>query len=105
MTTEEFWDKYINGDIFEIYDIICDFFSCELPGEFLENYDAGEVLLETRGHHETAKQFDKVLKFTELIQNKQAQLYQEYFQYFDEFLIDYYLFHGETEKAESWITI
>lgn len=101
MTTEEFWDNYINEDIFEIYDIVCDFFSSELPEEFQENYDVGEVILETRSHHETAKQFDKVLQFTELIKNKQAQLYQEYFQYFDDFLIDYSLFHGETEKAEN----
>ena len=101
MTTEEFWNKYTHEDIFEIYDITCDFFSQKLPEEFLENYDVGEVILEMKGHHETAKQFDKVLKFTKLIQDKQSQLYQEYFQYFDEFLVDYYLFHGETEKAEN----
>ena len=101
MTTEEFWAKYIHGDIFKIYDIVCDFFSRELPKEFLEGYDAGEVILETRGHHETAKEFDKVLKFTELIQDKQPQLYREYFQYFDDFLIDYYCFLDESEKAES----
>lgn len=101
MTTEDFWNKYINEDILEIFDFTCDFFSKELPKEFIENYDVGEVLLETRGHHEKAKEFDKVIKFSGLLQKKQPKLYEEYFQYFDDFLIDYYCFHNEHSKVEK----
>ena len=98
MTTEDFWNKYINENILEIFDTAYDFFSNELPNEFIENYDVGEVILEIRGHHETAKEFDKVLKFTILLQEKQPELYEEYFQYLDDFLVDYYSFYGK--KAE-----
>ena len=80
MTAVEFWNKYINEDILEIFDVTYDFFSNKLPNEFVENYDVGEVILETIGHHETAKEFDKVLKFTELLQDKQSKLYEENFQ-------------------------
>ena len=77
------------------------FFSNELPKEFIDDYDVGEVILETRGHHETAKEFDKVLNFTELIQKKHPKLYKEYFQYFDDFLIDYYSFYNKPDKAKK----
>jgi hypothetical protein len=99
MTTEEFGNKYMNENILEIFDDTCDFFTNELPKEFVENYDVGEVILETRGHHETAKEFDKVLKFTELLQEKQPKLYKEYFQYFDDFLVDFYCFQNNPSKV------
>lgn len=101
MTTEQFWDKYINQDILDIFEDTCDFFSKELPKEFLDNYDVGEVILETRGHQETAKNYDNVIQFTEIIQNKQPELYKEYFQYFNDFLIDYHLFMGNTSEART----
>jgi len=101
MTTEEFWNKYINDNILGIFDLTYNFFSNELPNEFVNNYDVSEVILETRGHHETAKNFDKVLKFTELLQNKQPKLYEENFQYFDDFLIDFYCFQNEPSKVNK----
>jgi len=102
MTTKEFWKIYMSNDgCVKYFDEIFDFFSKDLPDEFVEGYDVGEVLLETRGHNETAKNFDKVLKFTELIQHKHPTLYEEFFQYFDDFLIDYYSFHGNRDEAEK----
>jgi len=101
VTTKEFWDKYINEDILEIFEMTFDFFSKELPKEFIENYDVEEVILETRGHHETAKNFDNVIRFSELLQKEQPKLYEENFQYFDDFLIDYYCFHKDYNKVES----
>lgn len=102
MTTEEFWKIYTSReDILKIFDITYDFFSNDLPSEFIENYDIGEVILETRGHNESAKEFDKVIKFTELLQNKHPELYSEYFQYFDYFLVDFYCFHKNKKNVES----
>jgi len=105
MTTKEFWNKYIHEDILEIFDITCDFFANELPKEFVENYDVGEVILETKGYQATAKEFDNVLKFTEIIQNNQPKLYEEYFHYFDDFLIlpknDIKAFVNEPIKTEK----
>ena len=99
MTPEEFWDKYINDDILEIFDVTCDFFSKELPAEFLKECDVGEVILETVGHNERAKEFDRVLKFIGLIRENQAELYMKNFQYLDDFLIDYYCFQGDAKKV------
>lgn len=105
MTTEEFWKKYINEDILEIFDVTCDFFAKELPQEFLDNYDVGEVILETRGHQETAKNFDNVIKFTDILQNQQLQLYKDYFQYFDDFLIDYHCFRQDNLNVHKAFTL
>jgi len=105
MTTEEFWKLYIGKkNILDIYDDTYDFFSNDLPTEFIENYDVGEVILEILGHNNTAKNFDKVIRFSELIKNKHTNLYNEYFQYIDDFLVDYYCFHKndyEVVKAFS----
>ncbi len=104
MTTEEFWKKYTEEDIFEIFEDTCEFFSKELPQEFIDDYEVGEVILETLGHHETAKKFDKVIRFANILLDKQPELYDEYFAYFNEFLIDYYCFQHnapEVKKAFS----
>lgn len=102
MTTEEFWKIYMNRDnILTKFDITYNFFNRELPTDFVEKYDVGEVILETRGHHETAKEFEKVLIFTDLLQRKHPKLYAEYFQYFDDFLVDYHCFHQNQAEAEK----
>jgi len=102
MTTEEFWKIYTDEeDILKIFDITYDFFSNDLPHEFVENYDVGEVILETRGYNEDAKEFERVIKFTELLQKKHPVLYEEYFQYFDEFLVNFYCFHKNNKEVEK----
>ena len=101
MTIEEFWDKYINEDILDIFDETCDFFSQELPQEFLEEYDAIEVILETSGHQQTAKNFDNVVKFIDIIKKYQPELYKESFVYLNDFLVDYYSFHQNRSKVDE----
>jgi hypothetical protein len=103
MTSEQFWDKYINENNLDIFDIACDFFSKELPENFIEEYDAGEVIMEVSGAQENAKNFDDVFKFLNILQKHQPQLYQEEFQYFDDFLIDYHCFlKQESEVMKSF---
>lgn len=102
MTTKEFWKIYISKDgVIKNFDDIFDFFSKDLPAQFTDEYDVGEVILEVSGHNITAKNFENVLKFTELIQKQHPVLYKEYFQYFDDFLIDYHSFHNNRAEAES----
>jgi SEC-C motif len=100
ITTKELWKLYTSKDaVIKHFDQIYDFFSQELPSDFIEEYDVGEVIIETKGHNETAKNFDRVLKFIELIQVKHPDLYLENFQYLDDFLIDYHSFHHDRSAA------
>lgn len=99
MTTEEYWQQYIDRDVFENFELTCEFFSKELPKDFLEDYDEGEVILETIGHHIDDKKYPQVFKFIEILQEKQPRLYQEYFQYMDDFLVDYNCFQGDKEAV------
>jgi len=74
-----------------------------LPQEFIDDYEVGEVILETLGHHETAKKFDEVIRFANILLDKQPELYDEYFEYFNEFLIDYYCFqHNAPEVTKAF---
>jgi len=105
MTTKEFWKIYISKNgVVKNFDDIFDFFSKELPTEFVDEYDVGEVILEVSGHNQTAKNFDNLLKFIELLQEKHSALYKEYFQNFDDFLIDYHSFHNNRTEAEKSFT-
>ncbi|MDO9153560.1 MAG: SEC-C metal-binding domain-containing protein [Paludibacter sp.] len=102
MTTKEFMKIYTakNG-VVKYFDFVYDFFSNDLPEDFCDKLDVEEVILDTKEHNETAKNFDCVLKFTELIQRKHPGLYKKLFQYFDAFLIDYHSFHNNREEAEK----
>jgi len=101
MKIEEFWDKYMNESILDIFDETCEFFSQKFSKKVLEEYDVAELILETKGHHETAKEFDKVLSFIQLIKEKQPKLYKENFQYIDDTLVEYYCFMNEPAKVEE----
>lgn len=101
MNIEEFWNHYVNQDILEIFDIICDFFSDEVPEEFLEKYEIGEVITQTTGTLADAKDFNKLLKFKKVMQNNNPGIYYDYFQYFVSDLIDYYCFYDESDKLEK----
>lgn len=99
MTTEEYWQQYLDRDVFENFELTCDFFSKELPKDVLENYDVGEVILETVGDHINDKKFPQVFKFIDLLRERQPELYQEYFEYMDDFLVDYNCFLGDKKEA------
>lgn len=101
MTEKEFWKRYKKENILEIFDGICDFFSQKLSKEFTEKNDVVDVILEAIGHLETEKEFDKMVKFIELIKEKQPELYEDNFQYMDDSLINYYCFCKEHEKVEK----
>ena len=101
MTSEEFWDLYINENILDIFDETCEFFSHDLPDGFTDEYDALEIILETAGHNENVKNFDNVIKFIDIIKNKQPELYKESFVYLNEFLVEYYCFHQDTSKVDE----
>ena len=101
MTVEDFWDLYLNENILDIFDETCEFFSQELPEGITDEYDAIEVIIETAGHNESAKNFDNVIKFIDIIQKHQPELYKESFVYLNDFLVKYYCFHHNTSKVEE----
>ncbi len=52
-------------------------------------------------HQESAKNFDNIIKFIDIIKNKQPELYKESFVYLNEFLVEYYCFHQDTSKVDE----
>ena len=100
MSTEEFWDLYINSsNTLDIYDEVIAFFSEELPKNFEDEYDVMEVIVEVQGHHKEAKEFEKVIKFINLIKEKQPKFYDKISFYSNEFLISHYAYQGNIIEA------
>ena len=104
MTIETFWEHYMNDHPINIFDITLEFFSQELPDDIEEEYDMGEVILETVGHQIDQKNHENALKFIAVLDFYNPDLYLEYFQYMDDYLIDYYCFHQEDDKVLQSLT-
>jgi uncharacterized protein YecA (UPF0149 family) len=101
MTEAEYGELYLSGHVLENYDSTYEFFSHEISEKFQEEYDLGEIIIETHGRCVNNKEFDKALRFGELLRTKQPQLYDEYFEFIDRFLVDYYCFKKEPQKVEE----
>ncbi|MFW6223001.1 MAG: YecA family protein [Bacteroidota bacterium] len=99
MKIETFWEHYMNDHPADIFDITYEFFSKELPDDIEEEYDMGEVILETAGLQIDQKNHENALKFIALLDFYNPDLYLKYFQYMDDYLIDYYCFHQEDDKV------
>ncbi|MEM9920447.1 MAG: hypothetical protein AAF990_20285 [Bacteroidota bacterium] len=101
MTFEEFWENYVNEDITTISDEVIEVFRQDLPDDLEEEYDVGEVLAEFTGHHETARNFDKIELFGSVLKEKQPRLYVNEGGYINEALIKYYCFLKDRDSLEE----
>ncbi len=102
MTTEEFIEKYENCDsVLEIVDDVYAFFSKELSEDTIEEYDFYEIILDMVYGFEKEKEFDKLIKFAELIKEKQPKIYEKEFPYIERLIFIYYCFHNKHKKVEE----
>lgn len=82
----------------ERYDLVIGTLKAPLAESFVEDLDLGAVLVEMLGAFESEKDFDKILNLAEVCSSFQPILYKKEHFYFDEFLINWHLFHQDTEK-------
>jgi hypothetical protein len=104
MDIDNWWRQYTSKPTSEQYEFIRNTFKQELTQEFFDKIDIDDVILGTKGSLENTKKFDKVLDFTKILQTYHPQLYDEYYEYFDSFLIDYYCYHNQKEKLLHSVT-
>jgi len=103
MDFNEFWKNYTSKDITTISDLVIETFNQKLPDNIEEEYDLGEIVAEFSGHHETAKKYDKIELFGEVLKNKQPDLYKKEGGYINEALIKYYCFTKDEDKLVTQI--
>lgn len=98
MDIDNWWRQYNSKSTSEQYEFIRNTFKQGLTQEFFNKIDIDDVILGTKGSLENTKKFDNVLDFTKILQTHHPQLYKEYYEYFDNFLIDYYCYHNQKEN-------
>lgn len=103
MDFELFWDKYINEKMTDLTDMVFEVFSQDLALEIHEEYDLSELVLEFIGHHETAKQYDKIEVFADLLKVKHTALYKENLDYICHALVPYYCYLRDASKLRAII--
>ena len=106
MKTEEFWDIYINSteNTLDVYDSVMMFFADKLPKNFVEEYDAVEIIIEVQGQHKTAKKFEKVIDLAKLIKEKHPDIFKKTSRYSNPFLLSYYTYHKNGDEIENIFT-
>ena len=101
MTSKEFWDLYTKKDITDNYEEVENFFSQDLPRDFIRKREYLDVVPEVTGQLEDNKEFDKLLRFINVLQSRQPKIYLELFEFLDIFLIDYHCYHQQYEKLQE----
>jgi len=93
------WDEQFGGKSDDgRYDLVISTLKAPLTESFIEELDLGGVLVEMLGNFQKEKEFDKILNLIEVCIAFQPTLYKKEHSYFDEFLINWHLFHQEKEK-------
>lgn len=100
----EWYELFDNKTNEEQYDFVISTLKSPLTESFIEDLDLGQVLVEMKGDLEKEKQFDKLLDLIDICKSFQPALYKKEHFYFDDFLIDWYLFHQEKERLDEPLT-
>lgn len=100
----EWYELFDNKTNEEQYDFVISTLKSPLTESFIEDLDLGQVLVEMKGYLEKEKQFDKLLNLIDICKSSQPAFYKKEHFYFDDFLIDWYLFHQEKERLNEPLT-
>ncbi|MDI6740178.1 MAG: hypothetical protein QME74_07420, partial [Candidatus Edwardsbacteria bacterium] len=79
----------------ERYDFVADTLGRSLSPIFIDDLDLGGLLLELQDYLEGQREFEKIFHVMELAETHQPDKFQNIVCYFDEFVVDYALFHRE----------
>ena len=96
---DQWHEKYETASQKLRYEIIMKTMEQPLSEKFIEELDIGEYLLELKDILISNNLIEQAITFINSFQAKQPELYKEEFQYFDNLLIDYYLYRNEPEKV------
>ena len=103
MEFKDFFDRYINEDITTITDVAKEAFSEPLSKAIYEEYDVAEVALEFLGHHESAKKYQEIEDFYQLLMEHNQELFLENKEYYIEALMKYHCAQGNREKVLGYL--
>jgi len=103
MEFKDFYDRYNNEDITTITEVVKEAFSEPLSKAIYEEYDVAEVALEFLGHHESAKKYQEIEDFYQLLMEHNQELFLENKEYYIEVLMKYHCAQGNREKVLGYL--
>ncbi|NJO40372.1 MAG: hypothetical protein HC769_02085 [Cyanobacteria bacterium CRU_2_1] len=102
LTNSEHWyTAYEAASAKQQYDMLLEAIAQPLSPELIEELDLGMILLVMRDELVNNNLLDQAIHFIQTLQEKQPDLYQQEFPFFDNLLVEYYLFHNQPEQARS----
>ncbi len=85
----------------QAYDLVLALLEQPLPPEAMEEYDLGMTLVEMRDELANSNDFDAIFRFFGTLRDRHPDLYASEYPYFDDFLIDYYLYQDNIARVEA----
>jgi hypothetical protein len=96
---DQWYEEYESASLKRRYDILMETLDQPLSRNFIEDVDLGMCLVSMMDELTSNNLITQTLAFIDRFQTKQPDFYEEEFQYFDNFLVVYYLYRDEKEKV------
>jgi len=99
---DRWYEIYEAASIKQQYELLMAAIAQPIPLEFAEDVDLGILLVDMQGHLASNNQIDAYLAFVDALVQHQPELYQKKeYPYFDDVLVDYYLYRNEPEQVRA----
>ena len=105
LTDPEQWcDAYDQVSVKQRYEMLMEVFNQPLSPQLIQDVDLGTILVEMRDELDSNNLIELFLAFVTKFQQQQPQLYQEEYPYFDNLLVEYYLFRNDLAQVRTSLT-
>ncbi|WP_148288963.1 hypothetical protein [Kamptonema formosum] len=105
LTDPEQWcDAYDLTAVKQRYEMLMEVFDQPLSPQLIQDVDLGTILVEMRDELDSNNLIELFLAFVTKFQQQQPQLYQEEYPYFDNLLVEYYLFRNDLAQVRTSLT-
>ncbi len=101
---DKWYEDYKSASPKRRHEILMETIEQPLSRKSIEELDLGMCLVELRDELASNNLIGETIDFFDKLRAKQPDLYREDFHYYDNFLIEYYLFKDEPEKVADFLS-
>lgn len=101
---DQWYDQFVTASPKQQYELLVDALSEPIPLEYAEEIDLIASVLDIFDVLIHQNLMDQAIQLTTLLKEINSEIYQREFQYFDDRLIQYHLFHQDRKQVKACLT-
>lgn len=98
---EQWLDDFEAASAKQQYDMTMQAIAEPIPANIVQQIDLGMTLIDVMDSLLSCNQFELLLDLINQLQQQQPEFYQKEFQFFDDFLVEYYLYKDDLPQVET----